>query len=95
MEVYPKILSTLKPGGTYIEGDFIVHDDLMVEQYKRRYEIITANLPDKAKAGEYHIDIPCTLEVQKKLLQDAGFNPIEVLDDNINRGNGAILKARK
>ena len=90
-----KIISTLKPGGEYIEGDFIVKDDLMAEQYKRQYEIITTNLTDKAKAGEYHIDIPCTLEVQQKLLQDAGFSSIEVLDDNINRGNGAILKARK
>jgi RimJ/RimL family protein N-acetyltransferase/ubiquinone/menaquinone biosynthesis C-methylase UbiE len=52
IEVYRKILSTLKPGGSYIEGDFIVKDDLMAEQYRRRYEIITENLPDKAKAGE-------------------------------------------
>jgi len=95
VEVYRKILSTLKPDGVYIEGDFIAKDDLMAEQYRRRYEVITANLPDKAKAGEYHIDIPCTLEVQKKLLQDAGFIPAEVLDDNINRGNGAILKAQR
>jgi len=95
VEIYQKILKTLKPGGAYIEGDFIVKDDLMAEQYRRRYEIITANLPDKAKAGEYHIDIPCTLEVQKKLLQDAGFSSVEVLDDNINRGSGAILRARK
>ena len=95
VEVYRKIFKTLRPGGEYIEGDFIVKDDLMAEQYRRRYEIITANLPDKAKAGEYHIDIPCTLDVQKKLLRDAGFSVIEVLDDNINRGNGAILKARK
>ena len=95
VEVYRKILSTLKPGGSYIEGDFIVKDDLMAEQYRRRYEIIVANLPDKVKAGEYHIDIPCTLEVQKKLLQSAGFSSVEVLDNNINRGNGAILKAGK
>ena len=91
--IYRKILSTLKPGGAYIEGDFILKDKLMAEQYKRRYEIITANLPDKVKPGEYHIDIPCTLEVQKGLLQDAGFKSVEVLDDCINRGNGAILKA--
>ena len=94
IEVYRKILNVLKQGGAYIEGDFIV-DDLMAEQYRRRYEIITSNLPDKAKAGEYHIDIPCTLDVQKKLLHDAGFSRVEVLDDSINRGNGAILKAKK
>jgi hypothetical protein len=67
----------------------------MAEQYRQRYKIITANLPDKAKAGEYHIDIPCTLDVQKKLLQEAGFCSVEILDDKINRGNGAILKVRR
>ena len=95
VEVYRKILSTLNKGGIYIEGDFIVKDNLMVEQYRQRYEIITASLTDKAKAGEYHIDIPCTIEIQKKLLQEAGFRSVEVLDDSINCGNGAILKARK
>ena len=95
ISIYQKILSSLKSGGSYIEGDFIVNDDMMAEQYKGRYEIITANLQYKAKAGEYHIDIPCTLEVQRKLLQDAGFSSVEVLDADINRGNGAILKARK
>ena len=78
-EIYRKIRNALKPGGVYIEGDFTVKDELMVKQYKRRYEIITTNLPDKAKASEYHIDIPCTLEVQIKLLHDAGFSSIEIV----------------
>ena len=93
-EVYHKIFKTLKPDNVYIEGDFIV-DAMTAEQYKRRYETITASLPDKAKAGEYHIDIPFTLETQKRLLLDAGFSSVEVLDDSINSGNGAILRARK
>jgi RimJ/RimL family protein N-acetyltransferase/phospholipid N-methyltransferase len=92
--IYRKILGALKTGGSYIEGDFIV-DAIAAEQYKRRYETITANLPDKAKAGEYHIDIPFTLDVQKKLLCQAGFGVVDVLDSTINSGNGAILKARK
>jgi len=92
--VYRKILDTLKPSGTYIEGDFIV-DAMMAEQYRRRYENITAKLPEKANPGEYHIDIPCTVDVQQKLLKDAGFGAIKVLNATINRGNGAILSARK
>ena len=94
IKVYRKILGSLKTGGSYIEGDFIV-DAIAAELYKRRYELITANLPDKTKAGEYHIDIPFTLEVQEKLLLDAGFSSVEVLDDRINSGNGAVLKVRK
>lgn len=92
--IYQKILGTLKPEGSYIEGDFIV-DAIASEQYRRRYETIISNLPERAKAGEYHIDIPFTLEVQLKLLQDAGFRNIEVLDTNINSVNSAILKAIK
>ena len=92
--VYRKILSTLITGGCYIEGDFTM-DAIAVEQYRRRYEIITANLPEKAKPGEYHIDIPCTVETQVKLLQDAGFCSVEVVDISINHSKGAIIIARR
>jgi len=105
LKVYRKILGTLKPGGPYIEGDYIVKDSLLAEQHKRRHGVITAGLAGKAgackadvckaDAGEYHIDIPCTLDVQLGLLRKAGFCPVEVFDDNINRGNGAIIIAKK
>lgn len=95
-EIYCNILKTLKPGGIYIENDFMV-DSIAAEQYRQRYENITANLPIKATAGEYHIDIPLTLEVQKKLLYDAGFSSVEVLENDIKPRNGssATLEARK
>ncbi|MCL2125727.1 MAG: bifunctional GNAT family N-acetyltransferase/class I SAM-dependent methyltransferase [Oscillospiraceae bacterium] len=93
--VYRGIHRALVPGGSYIEADFIV-DGILAEQYKRRYEAITSALSNKAEAGEYHIDIPCTLEVQIKLLRDAGFCSVEVLDDRTEaHGSGAILQARK
>ena len=92
--LYRKILSSIISGGCYIEGDFTV-DAIAVEQYRRRFEIITANLPDKAQPGEYHIDIPCTVETQEKLLQNAGFKSVEIIDTSINRGNGAIIIAGK
>jgi len=95
IEVYRKIRRTLIPGGVYIEADFIV-GDVLATQYKRRYEAITAGLPNKAAAGEYHIDIPCALDVQIKLLRDAGFSTVEVLDDSTGvHGSGAILQARR
>jgi RimJ/RimL family protein N-acetyltransferase/ubiquinone/menaquinone biosynthesis C-methylase UbiE len=95
-EVYRKILKALKPDGFYIESDFMV-DAIAAEQYRRRYEAITASLPNKAAAGEYHIDIPFTLEVQEKLLRDAGFSSVEILDNDIKprSGSSAALKARK
>lgn len=93
--VYRKLLGALKPGACYVENDFIV-DAAQSEQYRRRYEIITASLPAKAKPGEYHIDIPLTLEAQQKLLLDAGFRSVEVLEAHIKpSGSGAILRAEK
>lgn len=92
--VYRSVLRTLKPGGVYIESDFMVNA-VLAEQYRRRYEQITGALPEKAGAGEYHIDIPLTVEAQRSLLLDAGFRNVEILSDKINHGNGAILRAGK
>lgn len=94
IEIYKKILSALKAGGIYIESDFIV-DAPFAEQYRRRYKKILAHIRDKALPGEYHIDIPFTVGVQKELLSDAGFSQVEVLDEGINHGKGAILRAVK
>jgi len=93
--VYRLMKRTLKSGGIYIESDFIV-DIPHAEQYRRRYDMITSRLPTKARAGEYHIDIPLTVSTQKKLLLEAGFRTAEVLYEDIKpRGSTAILKARK
>jgi tRNA (cmo5U34)-methyltransferase len=96
-EVYRKFFGTLKPDGSYFEGDFIVADALLAEQYRQRHEAITEGLTEKEKAtGEYHVDIPLTLEVQLQLLQDAGFTSVEILEDETKfHGSRVILKARK
>ena len=94
VEIYKKIHSTLKVGGVYIESDFMVVEPL-AEQYRRRYKKIFAHVSDKASPGEYHIDIPFTVYAQKELLGDAGFTQVEVLDEDINHGNGTILRAVK
>ena len=95
VEIYKKIYGSLKQGGYYIEGDFIV-DEIHSEQYRRRYELITESLPAGVKPGEFHIDIPFTIKVQIKLLCAAGFSHVELIHDNIAlRGSGAMLKAVK
>jgi tRNA (cmo5U34)-methyltransferase len=97
IEVYRKILSALKPGGAYIEGDFILGDALLAEQYRRRHEAITTGLSKTAKAsGEYHVDLPLALDVQIRMLQKAGFGLVEVLEDETKFDGGrVILKAIK
>ena len=93
--IYRKIWSSLKNGGAYIESDFIV-DGLCAEQYRRRYGIIVSGLGEPPKAGEYHIDLPFTIEIQARLLREAGFRDVAVLSDDVKpRWSGAILKAVK
>lgn len=94
VEIYKKIHSTLKDGGVYIESDFMV-DEPLAEQFRRRYKKILAHVSGKASPGEYHIDIPFTVNLQSRLLGDAGFMEVEVLDEDINGGSGAILRAVK
>jgi tRNA (cmo5U34)-methyltransferase len=96
-EIYRKILGAIKPGGLYIEGDFILDDAIYAEQYRRRHDAITEGLSEKAKAyGEYHVDLPLTLDIQIQLLQEAGFGSVEVLEKDFRiHGSRAILKSVK
>ena len=93
--IYKNILEALKPGGIYIESDFIV-DKFMMEQYLRRYERIVKNIGEKVHNGYYHIDIPLTVERQEKLLLEAGFAQMTVVYDGVKpRGSHVVLTARK
>lgn len=94
VEIYKKLHSTLKEGGVYFEMDFIV-DEPLAEQYRRRYKKIMTNVSGEVSPGEFHIDIPFTADEQIMLLNEAGFSNVEVLDKDINHGNGAILRAIK
>lgn len=76
IELYTRICSALKPGGKYIECDYMVveqkeEDFLFKENERIRKE---ENVPD----GElYHYDTPCTIDNQMKMLQRAGFRKVE------------------
>lgn len=93
-QLYRKINRSLKPGGWYVESDFMV-DQAMMAQYQARYQRVIRDLPVR-QYGYYHIDIPLTVAVQKELLLKAGFGGVEVFYENIKpKGSGAVLVARK
>jgi len=95
IEVYRNLYRSLKSGGFYLENDWYV-DDVTAEQYRRQFESAMSTLPAYVNAGEYHIDIPFTIEAQKELLAKAGFHTVEVLESHIRvYGSGGILKAGK
>ncbi len=76
LDLYRNILKALKPGGIYVEGDYMVDDQseedkLFAESIRVRRE---QNIPD----GEiYHFDTPCTVQNQIALLRQAGFKNVE------------------
>lgn len=59
-------------------------------------QTIMSQSPKQKEAGTYHIDIPNTIDVQRKLLSNAGFQTVDVLEAHIRpRWSGGILKAGK
>lgn len=93
IRIYKKIQETLKPGGMYIESDFIV-DSMMMKQYQARYRRITQELAEQKYSGYYHIDIPFSIELQKELLLSAGFSEVSVFYEDIKpAGSNAVLIA--
>lgn len=72
IKLYSRIYSALKPGGRYIECDYMViaqedEDFYYSENDRIRKE---QNIPE----GEfYHYDTPCTIENQIKMFKLAGF----------------------
>jgi tRNA (cmo5U34)-methyltransferase len=68
---------TLKPGGKYVEGDSVVFAEteskLLAEYHQQTADMY------QVEDGQYHIDIPFTLEGQKALLLEAGFKDFQLV----------------
>lgn len=71
-ELYLKINRSLKNGGKYIEGDFMVSEEEEQESLEEYNEYV-ASL-EGADKGKYHFNIPSTLDTQKRLLTESGFH---------------------
>ena len=89
--IYDKVYRAVKPGGCYLECDYMACCDeeerICLESYRVRREY--SGIPD----GQFvHIDIPLTLGHQVELLQLAGFSAVTVLYQNCGT---VILRADK
>ncbi|WBW99019.1 class I SAM-dependent methyltransferase [Oceanirhabdus sp. W0125-5] len=89
LELYKKIRRSIKKGGCYIEGDYVVKEENANRYLKRYYEIM--ELLDEDEKGLYHIDIPFSMDTQKELFMKAGFSEVEVI---LRKGETAILVAK-
>jgi len=91
LALYRNIHKATKPGGRYVEGDYMVETQSEEDcLFAKKSEYRTAqNIPD----GElYHFDTPCTVENQIKLLNAAGFTNAEKV---WREGNTTIIVAKK
>jgi SAM-dependent methyltransferase len=89
--LYLRLRNALKPGGLYIECDFMVdtqqeEDALFSENRRLRKEL---GIPDGAF---YHVDTPCTVDNQRLTLKAAGFGAVQQV---WRAGHSVMLTARK
>ncbi len=91
LDLYRKILRTLRPGGVYVEGDYVVSED-KAQRYLEEYWELVRNLdkPEGITKGLYHIDIPFTVETQVELMRQAGFHPVEAI---WHKGDAVVISA--
>ena len=89
--LYRKVLRSLRPGGCYIEADYMVErqeeEDYYFSENQRLRE--EQGIPMEAF---YHYDTPCTVENQKKLLMQSGFERVK---QDFRIENTTILTAWK
>lgn len=90
-DLYRRLWESLRPGGVYIECDYMV-----AEQAEEDYYFAEAARLRKEQGipeGVYcHYDTPCTVKNQKKLMFEAGFCTVEQV---FREENTTMLIARK
>ena len=90
LSVYSKIRAWLSAGGKYIEGDYVVSTEeerTRPEGFREKYLA-----KDDSPNALFHIDIPFSVDTQKKILREARFAQVDVIC-SIERA--AVLVAKK
>jgi tRNA (cmo5U34)-methyltransferase len=75
--MYERIREAVKDGGRYIEGDYVVSEDEAGRVWAE-YQEQVARMGD-GRPGGYHIDLPLTMVMQRRLLLQAGFSRVDVI----------------
>ena len=93
-ELYRRICDALKPGGAYVECDYMLFGDdasAREEGMFEEYEHLRAQqLLDPSR--EYHFDTPCTVHHQLSMLEEAGFTGVKLI---WRTGNTAVVMGRR
>lgn len=78
LSLYTRLQAALKPGGCYIECDYMVLDQVESDRYFAENRRLRAQM-GIADGAFYHYDTPCTVETQLRLLREAGFRSVELV----------------
>lgn len=91
VSLYKKIFRAVRPGGVYVETDYVAPDDEYERFYFSEARRLRAeqNIPDDAF---YHYDTPHTVDHLIEMLMEAGFGPVERIWKSENT---QVLRARK
>jgi tRNA (cmo5U34)-methyltransferase len=85
--LYRRIFKTLKPGGRFVELDYVAEDqaaeDAGFAEKERQYA-------EAGLEGLHHIDTPCTVANEVRLLGEAGFSHVDIVR---HEGTTALLTA--
>ncbi|MFW6115657.1 MAG: class I SAM-dependent methyltransferase [Chloroflexota bacterium] len=87
--LYRKVRKALGPGGTYIEGDWVVSRDEEGGQISHCGE--SGEAQERALDGRYHIDVPLSVDTERRLLLEAGFSSV---DEVWHSDSTAVFAAR-
>ena len=74
--LYRRIFEALKPGGRFVHGDYVVD-----AEESERMEALYHEAMSSSRASEatlHHLDIPLTLDKELELLDQAGFDGVQV-----------------
>ncbi len=78
LALYRRIFQALKPGGVYIECDYMVEKQEEEDFYFSENRRIRREL-GISEEEFYHYDTPCTIQNQKELFLKAGFSHSEMI----------------
>lgn len=90
-ELFPRILGALKPGGVFIDADYMLRDKKEAERLLAEAE--EARRLHSIPEGEaVHLDIPLTVDEERELLLAAGFSEVTEV---FSEGSTVLLLAKK
>lgn len=87
LRLYKKIYKALKDNGKYIEGDYIV-DKTKEQSILKKVDENT----DYKTNGDYHLDLPFSIETQKQILAESRFRNFNLIYKRDEAAVYSVLK---